>query len=442
MKKKIFSLLTLVMTVMTASADAPAFQITVGANEHGTFAFQVNGTATADINGVIGADENDVITLTITPEEGWGVNTPIGEWSAAIAASRGQRRVESIDMEQYFDLDFVSEDETTGVRTYTFTMIRANAEISCSYKKLLTHADITIEDIADLTYTGQALTPTVTVKEGQTLLVLGTDYTVSYSNNVNAALSTDATAPTVTITAVASSEKYGGKATKTFTINKKALTVTAEDKVVVFGEEAPTYTVTYDGFVEGEDESVLGGTLSFDCEYVKDVTGIGEYTITPSGLTSDNYAISYANGKLTVGKLSCEELFIEYIDDQTYNGKEQKPELNITYHDMKLVLNRDYTVRFENNINAGLADVYITFIGNYTGSFSTIFVIAPKFIDPKWVEPIESQDYTGQAITPGVVVMDGDKQLRENVDYVINYKDNIEIGVATAEVIGVNNYYG
>ena len=227
----------------------------------------------------------------------------------------------------------------------------------------------------------------------------------------------------------------------TVVIEKVALTVTADDWSVAYGAEVPDYTVSYDGFIGDEDESVLGGTLTFDCDYQKG-SGKGSYTITPGGLTSDNYTISFVSGTLTVGIQSLENTYIEYIESQVYNGQPQTPELNITYNGLQLVKDVDYTVRFANNINAGEADVYITGIGNFTGSFSTIFVISPKFLKPLWVRPIEDQEYTGEAITPGVVIMDGDKQLKEDVDYVISYTDNVEAGVATAEVEGINNYYG
>ena len=57
------------------------------------------------------------------------------------------------------------------------------------------------------------------MKDGSTVLIKGTDYDVTYSNNVDAALKTATeNAPTVTITAVETSEKYAGGATRTFTI--------------------------------------------------------------------------------------------------------------------------------------------------------------------------------------------------------------------------------
>ena len=90
------------------------------------------------------------------------------------------------------------------------------------------------------------------------------------------------------------------QATTTANISKKALTVTADDKSVEYGDAAPTYTASYSGFVSGESKSNLSGSLSFSCSYTSS-SKTGTYTITPSGYTSGNYSISYAAGTLTVG---------------------------------------------------------------------------------------------------------------------------------------------
>ena len=82
-----------------------------------------------------------------------------------------------------------------------------------------------------------------------------------------------------------------------FAITQAPLTITAEDKSVTMGDVAPEYTVIYDGFVNGEDDSVLAGTLNFICDYEpKKIEK--EYVIIPSGLTGNNYAITWVNGTL------------------------------------------------------------------------------------------------------------------------------------------------
>ena len=342
-----------------------------GTSEHGTITFKVSGKETAY------AAESDVVTVEITPATGWSFGTIQGQWYAAMA--KAPRRAAS-------DIDLLKDFELTPVEgnpnAFTFEMKRANAEISVNYRKQLTNQDITIEDITALTYTGVAQEPVVTVKDGSTVLTLGTDYTVAYSNNVSAALATATeNAPTVTITAVATSDKYAGETTKTFTINKKALTVTADNKQVTFGDDAPTYTESYDGFVNNETKAVLGGTLALTCSYVKNQTGAGTYDITPSGLTSDNYAITFTNGTLTVGKKALEDGFIANIASLVYNGVAQEPAPVVTFNGMTLVKGTDYSVSYENNVNVGTATATVTALANstkYSGTASKTFTITKK----------------------------------------------------------------
>ena len=85
------------------------------------------------------------------------------------------------------------------------------------------------------------------------------------------------------------------------TINKKALTITAEDKGKEYDGTVYNggFTVVYNGFISGEDESVLEGALSFSGTSTT-ATSVGSYVITPEGLTSSNYEISYVNGTLKI----------------------------------------------------------------------------------------------------------------------------------------------
>lgn len=85
----------------------------------------------------------------------------------------------------------------------------------------------------------------------------------------------------------------------TFTIHKAPLTITAEDKTATYGDTVPTYTVKYEGFMNGDDRDDLGGALAFYQTYNR-FDDVGEYEIMPHGLTSDNYVIAYNFGKLTV----------------------------------------------------------------------------------------------------------------------------------------------
>jgi hypothetical protein len=100
-------------------------------------------------------------------------------------------------------------------------------------------------------------------------------------------------------------------------ITVKSLSITANSESKIYGEIDPVFTVLYDGFIDGENESVLGGTLNIDRELGEDV---GDYTITPSGLASTNYSINFVNGNLAITaiELTLEGTFIAL--DKEYDG--------------------------------------------------------------------------------------------------------------------------
>src|SRR5207249_1071137 len=80
-----------------------------------------------------------------------------------------------------------------------------------------------------------------------------------------------------------------------FTINPKALTITANNKSKQYSDPLPALDATYNGFVPGQDASALGGTLSCTSTATAS-SGPGTYPITCSGQTSSNYAITYVTG--------------------------------------------------------------------------------------------------------------------------------------------------
>ncbi len=85
------------------------------------------------------------------------------------------------------------------------------------------------------------------------------------------------------------------------TVTPAPLTITAEDKQKVYGDPLPTLTVKYESFVNGDTYASLGGTLGFDTPANSGSSVSGSpYTVTPKGLTSTNYTITFAAGKLAV----------------------------------------------------------------------------------------------------------------------------------------------
>ena len=403
MIKKIYLLLALVMTVVTASAiDAPSFKLkkAQGAEAHGTIKFYVGENLEDDVTT---AKEGELVTVIISPSTGWVVNAPAGEWNAAIAAARNTD--DPVEMLKEFSLSYQSTDAQTAAQTWTFTMERADAEISCKYKKLLTHTDITVADIAALTYTGSALEPVVTVKDGQTTMTLWNaqtqtgDYTVSYSNNVNAALSTAGDkAPTVTITAVESSELYSGSTTKTFTINPKALEASfiadIPNQTYTGQEVKPEPAITYNSMT-------LAKGTDFTYSYVNNIlnaesTDNNAPKLTITAVTPGNYSGS-ASKTFTIEPKAITADLVDPIEAVTYNGTAFKPAPVLTYNEMTLVEGTDYTVAYANNVEAGTADVIITGMGHYTSAATVHFTIHKGNIEIEAPKAIEELVYNGEA---------------------------------------------
>lgn len=87
--------------------------------------------------------------------------------------------------------------------------------------------------------------------------------------------------------------------TQRFTVNPAALTITAADKTKVQGDPLPALTVSYSGFVNGDDETKLSSPVVVTTTAVPS-SPPGIYPITPAGAAANNYTISYINGTLTV----------------------------------------------------------------------------------------------------------------------------------------------
>lgn len=252
MKKKIYSLLAMVMVAMTASA----YSLNVGTSEHGTIAFTNEEGTTIET-----AIEGQTVFVTITPSEGYVVNEVTGQWYAAQANARAMTR--GLDMLNKVTLTAAGDNK------WKFTMERANVEISATYKKLIQASWITI---GSATFDGTAKEPTVTVKDGTTTIAASA-YSVSYADNVNASANAK-----VTVTIASTNANYAGTAEKKYTISPATLTkVTLKDTL---------YTYTYSD-ITAEVKSVMAGELEVPAGSYT-VSGnvgkdVGTYTVTVTG---------------------------------------------------------------------------------------------------------------------------------------------------------------
>ena len=184
----------------------------------------------------------------------------------------------------------------------------------------------------------------------------------------------------------------------------------------------------------------------------------------PSALTdaaADNSTDTADNSMDTAADNStgaAPEITIKAITSKTYTGSAITPDPVIraalsTGKVKRLVQGTDYTLSYENNINAGTATVKVDFCGNYSGSQTTTFTIKPRTFhvesteaDHDFVKDITAKTYTGSAIRPNPIVkayLDGKyRQLTRGTDYTVAYKNNTDAGTATAIVKFRGNYAG
>ena len=235
-----------------------------------------------------------------------------------------------------------------------------------------------------------------------------------------------------------------------FTIEKKSLTVTAENKTVTYGDPAPTYTASYEGFVTGETATSLGLAPTFTCFYNSgDSVMESGYEISVSGLNLKNYKISYTPGTLTVNPktLADDAITLTVADENlVYTGSALTPDVSVVWGDKRPTKDTDYTVGYSNNMNAGSTpQVTVTGIGNYTGTKSKSFTIQPRDISDVAIAVTGdgSLKYTGSEIKPAVTVTNGSYTITAT-DYEVSYENNVAAGQNTAkvELTGKNNYTG
>ena len=303
MKQKLFILFALLITTMTASATS-GYQLTKGTSTLGTITFKVGENTNASY-----ADEGDVVTVIVKPNSGCIVNQVSGQWYAAMAKTRG------VEMLNAVTLTYVSEDATTKAKTYTFTMQRANVEISSTYKTLADTPWIQLDN-NEFTYDGTAKQPVVTLKYNETVIP-ATDYDVAYTNNVNVPANSEAAnAPTVTVTIKESCQDYAGSAVAYFTINPAELTeltLNVTELSYAYKELTVEPTSVKAGELEvPADGYDLSGNKGTDVgEYEAKVTGKGNF----KGTATAAWKIKENEPKIDVDAT-------ETTDDPEKEGKE------------------------------------------------------------------------------------------------------------------------
>ena len=272
------------------------------------------------------------------------------------------------DTELKADTDYTfeyKENTRTGVATLTVTGTgNYTGSVSTDFRihgTSINDADVTIEE-GPFVYDGTAKTPKVTsvkmtINGNEVTLVKDKDFTVEYTNNVNAG--------TAQVVLFGKADFSGGQIVE-FTIGPAQVEIPAAKEGLVYNGEAQT------GVAAAENAPyTLSGNVQTDA---------GEYAAM-AALNSDNYI--WKNGKtenqLILWSIAPKEItpVIAAIDDQTHTGEEVTPAVTVTAEGESLT-EADYEVAYSNNVEVGEATVTVTMKGNYTGTATAKFNIVHK----------------------------------------------------------------
>ena len=163
-------------------------------------------------------------------------------------------------------------------------------------------------DKSSAEYNAQSQSPEVTVKDGETTLNNNRDYTVSYKNADGVTVSEMKNAGTYKVV-ITGKGNYSGSVEKPFSINPKAVTITANSAQKAYDGSALTQSgFAVSGLEEGDtheftvvmtaDSTVTNAESKPNVIATVDGTDVTAGTATPVG----NYSVTTANGTLTVTK--------------------------------------------------------------------------------------------------------------------------------------------
>ena len=287
--------------------------------------------------------------------------------------------------------NYTTEDKTAGTKT-------VDKDYSTESKILLSEPTITATVSGTYTYTGSQITPdaSAVIVMDNGVVVSSREYTLSYGENTNTGKGT------ITITAKADSlymgkkvvefdihgqdiaEKFAIKEIKDIQLetakqsdsngNSKGI---ADVNVVYKNASTATLPKTNYDVTYSRDGKVIATKKGSDNVLVKDAnafkkTGKIDVEVTGKGQYEGTLKTSYN----IVGTDIATQIEVEDIADQTYTGTAVEPAVKVTTKVTKyFVKDKDYTVTYKNNVEAGVAYAVVTGIGDYSGEIVKSFKI-------------------------------------------------------------------
>lgn len=320
-----------------------------------------------------------------------------------------------------------------GIGNYTGTVTKNFNIIAPAVTEKTKIDTLSISPIQNQTFLGFKITPDVTITDKNYTLKNGTDYSLTYYNNINVGTAS------IDIKGIGN---YTGTKKITFRITAKDISYATISDVQSYeytgSEIKPPVNIT-DGsskLVENKDYTVsYSNNISAGTATIQ-IDGIGNY----SGAIIKTFNIIENEEVDTTKDIST--LNISEITDKIYTGKVITPELKIFDDSTLLVKGTDYTLSYYNNLDIGTATLQIKGIGNYSGTVTKTFNIVKKDINFTQISDISEQIYSGNKIEPEVIITSDSIKLIEGQDYTVEYENSTDVGTATIRITGKNNYTG
>ena len=305
-----------------------------------------------------------------------------------------------------------------------------NSFYSYTINKCKLKEDMVTIDPAEVFVDGQHHKPAVMVKNHNTTLTEGEDYTLT--NEGGAAVG----AYPVVVTAVSGSAHYQGSVSMTFTITAKPVTaqmVGDIDPVTYSGQQQRPEPIVTDG------SAVLQKDTDYELSYEDNINaGTAKVIITGKGNYKDTVEKTF-----TINKKALTQDMIIVSGRLTYNGQKQVPDVAVKDGSMTLTEDRDYTLVNAGGTNAGDYNVEVTGKGNYTGTVAGTYTIAPKTLTASMITlSADKLTYNGENQKPEVTVKDGGTNLRAGEDYTLTNAGGKNAGSYSVQAEGKGNYTG
>lgn len=348
-------------------------------------------------------------------------------------------------------------DKCVGELRSEFEIVPANIGNMIETEELSVITDLGIKaDISanEFVYDGSILKPAVSVTMKESKLKEGTDYFVSYQDKNGNQAGQDAGIYYAVITMQGN---YAGTITFTYEILPILLenvTVSMPDYIYTGEQIVPTIDeieISVGGALLSDDKKAgltvkaTGTNVSATSEATISIAGEGNFT----GEVSAVFRIAPRDIKdecLDISLGGCEVTNADTGYQVEWNGNAHTPEVTIKNCEKPLIEGEDYSLIYRYNTAIGTARVIISGRGNYQGTYILFFEITGmKLSEELGIQVLVEEGtyyYTGEKITPSIVVSKNGEPWVEDVDYSVTYSNNVNAGTANVIVTGIGAYEG